>query len=349
MKGNEAVAQAAIDCGCRAYFGYPITPQNEIPEYMSVHMPEAGGVFLQAESELAASNMLLGAGATATRAMTSSSGPGISLMQEAISYMVAQRLPCVIVDMDRGGPGLGNLAATQGSYFQTTRGGAHGDYFMPTLAPGNVQEACDLVQKAFDLAEAYRHPVIVLGDSLIGQMMEPVSIRKVEPKPYDTTWALSGWDPEVKEKRSVITCRLDRPEELRAVVKTLLDTYKDMEKETMYEEIYLDDAEYIIVAFGTTARIAESSVETLRAQGVKVGIFRPITLFPFPSQRLAELARKENVKQFIVAEMNAGQMVIDVERAVKNVKPVLSYAEYGTYMPYPDEIAQFVLDHKEAD
>lgn len=344
MKGNEAVADAAIRCGCRMYFGYPITPQNEIPEYMAANLPKVGGVFLQAESELAAANMVLGAGATATRCMTSSSGPGISLMQEAISYIVAERIPAVIVNMDRGGPGLGNLSATQGDYFHTTRGGGHGDYNVFTYAPYSVQEAGDLTQKAFDIAEKYRCPVMILGDAIIGQMMEPADIKDLKPVEYDKSWALQGWDDH-SHPRSVITSRLHEPKDLKAMIDILRDNYARMSKEdVLFEEQDMIDAEYVIVAFGTAARICESAIEILRSQGIKAGMLRPITLFPFPNERLAQLARNTGVKNFSVVEMNEGQMVMDVRLAVKEEKPVYSLGKYGTFLPEPEEIAQFVKD-----
>jgi 2-oxoglutarate ferredoxin oxidoreductase subunit alpha len=343
MKGNEAIAEAAIQCGCKMYFGYPITPQNEIPEYFAANLPKVGGVFLQAESEVAASNMLFGAASTATRAMVSSAGPGISLMQETISYMVGSRLPCVIINMARGGPGLGNLSATQADYFQSTRGGGHGDYSMFTLAPASVQEACDCVQLAFDIAEKYRQPVMVLGDAIIGQMMEPVAIKHVTPKPYDISWAARGWDGKSR-KKAEIGSLFHEPVMLAGMVSTLLDTYEKMKREdVMFEEYNIEGAQYVIVAFGTVSRIVDSAIDILANKGLKVGMLRPITLFPFPDKAIARIAEMPSVKKMIVAEMNAGQMVYDVELAVKGRKEVLSLAKYGTLMPTPKEIAEFVL------
>lgn len=347
MKGNEAVAEAAIRCGCKMYFGYPITPQNEIPEYMAAHLPEAGGVFLQSESELAAANMLLGAGATGTRAMTSSSGPGISLMQEAISYIIAERVPAVIVNMDRGGPGLGNLSATQGDYFQSTRGGGHGDYFVYTLAPYSVQEAGDLVQRAFDVADKYRTPVMVLGDAIIGQMMEPADIKTVEPKAYDKSWALHGWDDKSRP-RAVVTSRLHEPKDLKKMIDLLRENYERMRNEDIiFEEQRIEGAEHIIVAFGTSARIVESALDILEGRGIKAGLLRPITLFPFPDERLRELAEKRTTKSFLVVEMNEGQMVNDVRLAVREKKPVNALSKYGTFLPEPKEIADLLQKYIE--
>lgn len=340
MKGNEAIAEAAIKCGCKLYFGYPITPQNEIPEYMSSHLPESEGVFVQAESEVAASNMLLGAGATGTRAMTSSSGPGISLMQEAISYMVAERIPSVIVNIDRGGPGLGNLSPTQADYFQSTRGGGHGDYYIYTLAPYSVQEASDLVQHAFDIAEKYRTPVIVLGDALLGQMMEPVEIKTIIPKSYDISWAARGWDRKSRP-RATVTSRLHEPKDLKRIIDILKEGYARMRKEdVLWQEQKLTDAEYVIVAFGTAARISETAIETLRERGIKAGLFRPITLFPFPEEEIKSIAKRKAVKKILVVEMNDGQMIYDVKLAVEGLKPVDSLAKYGTFLPEPKEIIQ---------
>lgn len=344
MKGNEAVAEAAIRCGCKMYFGYPITPQNEIPEYMAAHLPEVGGTFLQTESELAAANMMLGAGATGTRALASSSGTGISLMQDAISFIVAERVPAVFVNMDRGGPGLGNLSATQADYFQTTRGGGHGDYFVYTLAPYSVQEAGELTQKAFDISEKYRCPVTILGDAIIGQMMEPAEIKDVTPPPFDKSWCLHGWDDKSRP-RAVVTSRLHEPKDLKAMIDILRENYKRMrEEDVLYEEQMLDDAEYVLIAFGTSARICESAIEILREKGVKAGMLRPITLFPLCDERIAELAATDRIKSFSVVEMNEGQMVNDVRLDVKEKKPVYSLGKYGTFLPEPKEIAQFVMD-----
>lgn len=338
-KGNEAIAEAAIRAGCRAYFGYPITPQNEIPEYMSRRMPESGGVFVQAESEVAAINMVYGAAAIGERAMTSSSSPGISLKQEGLSYMVGAELPGVIVNMMRGGPGLGTIQPGQADYFQATRSAGHGDGRMIVLAPASLQESVDLVQDAFDLAEEYRGPVMILADGMIGQMMEPIEWKEREKKPApDIAWAAGSGDGG--EPRFITSLRLDSGDNERFNLR-LQEKYKLItEKEPRYEAIDCEDADMILVAYGTTARIALSAARDLRGEGLKVGLFRPITLWPWPSEALLRLARQESVKLVMAVEMSAGQMVEDVRLAVRFEKPVHFYGRTGGMIPEPEHVAQ---------
>ena len=338
-KGNEAIAEAAIRAGCRAYFGYPITPQNEIPEYMSRRMPESGGVFVQAESEVAAINMVYGAASIGERAMTSSSSPGISLKQEGLSYMVGAELPGVIVNMMRGGPGLGTIQPGQADYFQATRSAGHGDGRMIVLAPASLQESVDLVQDAFDLAEEYRGPVMILADGMIGQMMEPIEWKEREKKPTpDIAWAAGSGDGG--EPRFITSLRLDSGDNERFNLR-LQEKYKLItEKEQRFEAIDCEDADMILVAYGTTARIALSAARDLRGEGLKVGLFRPITLWPWPSEQLLRLARQQSVKLMMAVEMSAGQMVEDVRLAVRFEKPVHFYGRTGGMIPEPEHIAQ---------
>ncbi len=310
MIGNDALCQGAIDAGCRFYAGYPITPQNETIEYMANHMEAAGGAFVQAESELAAINMVLGAAAAGARAMTSSSSPGISLMQEGISYMAGQRLPAVIANVVRGGPGLGNISAAQSDYFQSTRGGGHGDYYTPVLAPNSVQEMYDLMYDAFAIAERYRTPTIVLADGMLGQMAEPLAIRsRPAPPAIEKPWALTG--AKGRAPNSVFSLMIG-PGRLEEHVRTLKKTYREMEREIRFERFQCDDAETIMVAYGSCARFCRKAVVLARSKGVRVGLFRPITLFPFPAEALQkEIAR--GTRDFLVAELSAGQMVEDVK------------------------------------
>ena len=337
-KGSEAIAEAAIRAGCRGFFGYPITPQNEIPEYMSLKMPESGGVFVQAESELAAINMVYGAAASGMRAMTSSSSPGISLKQEGISYMVGAELPGVIVNVMRGGPGLGSIQPGQSDYFQATRGGGNGDYHMVVLAPANLQEAVDVMFEAFDIADQYRNPVLVLADGLIGQMMEPIVWKEHTPRVLpDKTWAADGRRGE-REHNNFITSLLlaaDACEERNIRLKAKFD---EMEKnECRWEEIGTEDADVILVSYGTPSRIAQSAAEQLRAQGLKVGLLRPITVWPFPTARIRELAAGK-CRGFLAVEMSQGQMVDDVRLAVGEKKPVGFYGRCGGVVPTVSEV-----------
>jgi 2-oxoglutarate ferredoxin oxidoreductase subunit alpha len=313
VKGNEAVAMGALDAGCRYYFGYPITPQNEIPEYLSVHLPKVGGVFIQAESEIASINMLLGAAAAGARAMTSSSSPGISLKQEGISYLAGSELPGVIVNMSRSSPGLGGISASQGDYWQAVKGGGHGDYHLIVLAPDSVQELYDLTMKAFDLADAYRNPALLLGDAVLGQMKEPLErkgapYKDLPPKP----WAMTGC--KGREPNVIKSLYLGEGELERHIWK-LHAKYERMKQEiVMWEQREIDDAELIVVAFGTAARIAKTAVRDARKEGLRVGLLRPITLFPFPEKPLQKAS--ERTRTFLVVEMNTGQMVEDVRLCV---------------------------------
>ena len=336
LRGNEALAEAAISAGCSFYAAYPITPQNEIPELMSWRMPETGGVFVQAESELAAINMVYGAAATGARAMTTSSSPGVSLMQEALSYMAGAELPAVIANIQRGGPGLGNIYGSQADYFQSVKGGGHGDYKLLVYAPYSVQEIRDLTMLAFDKSDEYRNPALILADGILGQMMEPVRITRYKgPKLPKKKWALTGCSGR---KSNVIKSLYMGERELERRNRRLQDKYLLMrEKETLSHSYRTEDAKTVVVAFGIAARIACSAVDTLRAKGRKVGLFRPVTLFPFPEQELLELSGK--VKKFLVFELNAGQMVEDVRLSVNGRAKVFSYGRPGGAIVSPEEVA----------
>jgi 2-oxoglutarate ferredoxin oxidoreductase subunit alpha len=340
MKGNEAIAEAAVQAGCRFYAGYPITPQNEIPEYMSRRMPEVKGIFIQAESELAAINMVYGASAAGMRAMTSSSSPGISLKQETISYLAGAELPAVIVNIQRGGPGLGNISASQSDYFQAVKGGGHGDYRMLVYAPCSLQEAWDLTMLAFDKADEYRTPVMLLGDGIIGQMAEPFY-----PSPYqrpalpEKDWVLNGCSN--REPRIIRSLYMGDGE-LEMRNNLLQQKYTRMKhREVRSEHYFIEDADVVIVAFGIMARIALSSVIRLRREGFRVGLFRPVTLFPFPENELFLLA--EENRRFLVMEMNAGQMVEDVRLSVNGRSGVLFYGRAGGAVLTPEEVRDKVL------
>ena len=340
-KGNEAIAEAAIRAGCDCFFGYPITPQSEVPEYLSLHMPQHGKVFVQAESEVAAINMVYGAAGSGMRAMTSSSSPGISLKQEGITYLAGAELPAVIINCMRGGPGLGTIQPGQGDYFQATRGGGNGDYRTVVLAPSNVQETVDFVQEAFDIADQYRNPVMVLCDGLIGQMMEPIEWRPVPKRdlpPKD--WAANG--RMGRENQNSITSIFLDSEECEAHNDILTAKYAEMEKnEVRWEEVQCEDAEVLITAYGTPARIALTALETLRAEGIKAGLFRPITLWPFPEKALHELAGKENIKAILDVEMSStGQMIDDVRLAVEGQKPISYLGQAGGVMPTVEEMSE---------
>ena len=337
MKGNEAMAEAAIQAGCDAYFGYPITPQSEVPEYLSREMQLRGGVFLQAESEVAAINMVYGAAGAGARVMISSSSPGISLMQEGISYIACAQLPCLIVNVNRGGPGLGTIQPSQGDYFQSTKGGGHGDYRLIVLAPNSVQEMADFVYLGFELAEKYRNPVLMLSDGAIGQMMERVVFRKKELKKVDKPWATTGKTPD--RQRNIITSLFMQPEVMEKVNLSLLAKYKEIEKnEVRYEEIMTDDADFLIVAYGLSARIAHKTIELARESGLKWGLLRPITLFPFPYDKIKELSSK--VKAISTVELNMGQMLEDVRLAVEGKVPVSHYGRLGGIIPSPEEVEE---------
>jgi 2-oxoglutarate ferredoxin oxidoreductase subunit alpha len=328
ITGNEALAEAAIRAGCKRYFGYPITPQNEIPEYLSRRLPEVGGTFVQAESEIAAINMVYGASAVGERAMTSSSSPGISLMQEALSFMAASELPAVIVNMQRGGPGLGNIAPSQADYFQAVKGGGHGDYKLLVYAPSTIQEIVDLTVRAFDKADEYRNPVMILGDGVLGQMMEPVELPMLEPRSIEKPWALTGAKGRPGKVIRSLFMLPGEEDGLEQQNYKLQAKYERMaEREVMCESVNTEDAELVIVAFGTSARIAKTAVAAARAQGIKAGLIRPITLFPFPEKIIAAAA--ERVERFLVVEMNLGQMVEDVRLAVNGKAPVSFYGRPG--------------------
>lgn len=336
VKGNEAIAEAAIMAGCRYFFGYPITPQTEISAYMAKRMPKIGGVFLQAESEVAAANMVYGAAGAGARVMTSSSSPGISLKAEAISYMAGADLPAVVVNIVRAGPGLGGIQPAQSDYHQATKGLGHGDYKMVVLAPSSVQEIINLTAEAFDIADIYRMPVMLLGDGMLGQMMEPVefnldSKREVPEK----TWATTG--TEMKREHNIINSLYIQPDGLEKIVLERNKKYKYIEEnEVKYEEYLADDADYIIAAYGSTARIAKNAIDELRKEGIKAGLIRPITLWPFPSEVYKKHA--EHAKAILSVEMSLGQMIDDVKLAVEGKAPVYFYGRTGGNIPYPNEI-----------
>jgi 2-oxoglutarate ferredoxin oxidoreductase subunit alpha len=340
MQGNKVVAEAAVRAGCRFYAGYPITPQNEVPEYMAVRMRQVeGGVFVQSESEVAAIHMVIGASAAGARCMTSSSGPGISLKQEGISSMAACQLPGVIVNMMRGGPGLGNISPCQGDYFQATRGGGHGDYRTIVLAPASVQELADLTMEAFDLADQYRTPVMILADGMMGQMMEPVVFREPKPRDYPEKFMMKGaGDGASKFFRGLI---LD-PLELEAHNWTLDRKYKTIAKnETRCELFRTEDAELILVAYGTAARIAKGAIKRLREAGIRAGLFRPISLWPFPSAALQALTERN--QDFLVFEMSTGQMLEDVRLAIQGKARIGFFGRPGGVVPTPAELTQVVM------
>lgn len=335
MKGNEAIAEAAIMAGCRHYFGYPITPQTEVAAYMSKRMPKIGGTFLQAESEIAAVNMVIGAAAAGVRAMTSSSSPGISLKSEGLSYMAGCELPALIVNVQRGGPGLGGIQPSQSDYFQATRGGGHGDYHMLVLAPDSVQEMADMTVKGFELAEKYRMPCMLLADGTLGQMMEPVVLDVENVKTYEKPWALTGTKGE--REHNVINSLSLNPEELEVWNHNRFDRYAQIEEtETLYEEYMMDDAEICVVAFGIAARVSKNAVAAARKEGIKVGMIRPITLWPFPKKALLDAAA--TCKQFISVELSMGQMIEDVELSIRCSRPVTLCHRVGGIIPTPEEV-----------
>jgi len=345
MKGNEAVAEAAIRAGCDGYFGYPITPQSEVMEYLMAEKPHerTGMVVLQAESEVASINMVYGAAGTGKMAITSSSSPGISLMQEGISYMAGAELPALIVNVTRGGPGLGTIQPSQADYFQAVKGGGHGDYKVIVLAPASVQEMCDHVKLGFDLAFKYRNPAVILSDGAIGQMMEKVVLFDQIPRRTDEEvirqcpWAATG-KPKDREHIIITSLDLDPAGQERVNLK-LQAKYKKMEEnEVRFEKIRCDDAEYLFVAFGLSARICQKALDLARAKGIKVGLFRPITLFPFPSVQIAELGKK--VKGMLVVEMNAGQMIEDIRLSTGGSVKVDHYGRFGGIIPTPDEVVR---------
>jgi 2-oxoglutarate ferredoxin oxidoreductase subunit alpha len=339
MKGNEAIAEAAIRAGCRYFFGYPITPQNELPEYMSWRMPQVGGSFVQAESEVAAINMVYGAAGAGGRTMTSSSGPGISLKQEGISYLAGAELPAVIVNVMRCGPGLGGIQPAQSDYFQAVKGGGHGDYRLVVLAPASLQEAYDLVIEAFDIADLYRNPVMILADGMLGQMMEPIELREFKPRelpPKD--WVANGRKNHNGTK-NIISSLILNPAVLEQHNLKLQQKYKDIAlNEQRAEIIDCEDAELVIAAYGSTARIAKTALAYLRKRGIKAGLFRPVSLWPFPVNSLQSVIDK--AKGFLAVEMSAGQMVEDLRMHVKGQRQVHFYGRMGGMVPTPEEIAE---------
>jgi len=335
MKGNEAIAEAAVRAGVAAYFGYPITPQSELPEYMARELPGRGGVFLQAESEVAAINMVYGAAGAGARVMTSTSSPGVSLMQEGLSYLVGAELPCVIVNMVRGGPGLGNIAPAQGDYFQATRSAGHGDGRLLVLAPATIQEAADLTILAFDLAERYRNPVMILGDGILGQMMEPVTFPEPVARERDLSWATTGAG---EGPRRLISSIYLEPESLERHNLHLQEKYRRMQQEARVEAYRMEDAAVAVAAFGLAARVARSAVDRARAKGIRAGLLRPITLYPFPTAAYAEAAGR--VQVFLTVEMSAGQLVEDVRLAVEGRVPVRFYGRLGGVVPTPPEVLE---------
>ncbi len=347
MKGNEVIAEAALRAGCRNYFGYPITPQTEVMHYMAKKMVQIGGNFVQAESEVSAINMVYGAASAGARVMTSSSSPGISLKQEGISYIAGAELPAVVVNIVRAGPGLGGIQPAQGDYFQATKGGGHGDYRNLVIAPASVQELYELTVEAFNLADKYRMLVMILGDGTLGQMMEPVAFRDEEPiETYEKPWACTGRGDR-KEHNTITSIYID-PDVLEAKNRELQEKYKLVEEnEVRYEAYGLEDAEIVITAFSTCSRISKNVIRQAAELGIKVGMIRPITLWPFPTKIIAETAAKSNVKAFLDVELNAGQMVEDVRLAVNGQKPVFFHGRMGGNLPTQKEILDKIIEiHK---
>lgn len=337
MKGNEAIAEAAIRAGCRNFFGYPITPQTEISAYMAKRMPKIGGTFLQAESEIAAANMVLGAASTGMRAMTSSSSPGISLKTEAISYIAGSDLPCLIINIQRGGPGLGGIQPSQADYWQATKACGHGDFHVLVFAPSTIQEMANMVFEAFDLADKYRMPALILGDGMLGQMMEPVEFPEVQSQETQKPWAACGH--QNKREHNVVNSLHLKPEVLEQKVRERFERYEMIkEKEVRFEELLTEDADFVVVAYGAASRVAKSAVMQARKEGIKVGLLRPITLWPFPEKILSQLSGK--TKAMLCVEMSMGQMVDDVRLAVNGTCPVHFYGRTGGMIPTPSEILE---------
>ncbi len=337
MKGNEALAEAAIRAGCKCFFGYPITPQTEISAYLSKRFQKEGGIFLQAESEIAAINMVLGAASTGVRAMTSSSSPGISLKSEGISYIAGSDLPCVIINVQRGGPGLGGIQPSQADYWQATKALGHGDFQLLVYAPCSVQEMVDTVTKAFDLADEYRMPAMILADGLLGQMMEPVTFPEKKESFSEKPWAANGHGN--KREHNIINSLYLQPDVLENSVKARFERYEDIKAKHAEAEMYLtDDADIVVTAYGATARVAKSAVNMAREQGIKAGLIRPITLWPFPVKEYQKAA--ETTKMFLCTEMSMGQMIDDVKLAINCSKPVEFYGRTGGVIPKPSEILE---------
>lgn len=340
MKGNEAIAEAAIIAGCRHYFGYPITPQTEIAAYMSKKMPKIGGTFLQAESEIAAINMVYGVASTGLRVMTSSSSPGISLKGEGLSYLAGADLPALVVNVQRGGPGLGGIQPSQSDYFQATKGGAHGDFHMLVIAPASVQEMAELTVKGFELADKYRMTTMILADGTLGQMMEPVSLDfEVKPMP-EKPWAVTG--TKMQRKHNIINSLYLKPDQLERTNFERFERYKVIEEnEVMCEEYLMEDADICIAAFGIASRVAKNAIDEARKQGIKVGLIRPITLWPFPTKVFEKYSSK--VKEFISVELSMGQMIEDVRLAVNGKAPVTLCNRSGGMIPSPEQVLEAIV------
>ncbi len=335
MKGNEAIAEAAIRAGCRHYFGYPITPQTELAAYMAKRMPKIGGCFLQAESEIAAINMVYGVSSTGKRVMTSSSSPGVSLKQEGISYIAGADLPALIVNVQRGGPGLGGIQPSQSDYFQATKGGGHGDYHLIVLAPASVQEMADLTAKCFELGDKYRMPAMLLADGTMGQMMEPVLLPEESDVKVEKPWALTG--TKMEREHNIVNSLYLKPEELEEKNFERYERYKAVEEnEVMYEEYMMDDAEVCVMAFGIAARVSKNAVVEARKQGIKAGLLRPITLWPFPKKAVKTAA--EHCKAFVSVELSMGQMIEDIQLASECKRPVLLCNRAGGMIPSPEQV-----------
>ncbi|MBQ8180011.1 MAG: 3-methyl-2-oxobutanoate dehydrogenase subunit VorB [Candidatus Methanomethylophilaceae archaeon] len=341
MKGNEAIAEAAIAAGCRHFFGYPITPQTEVAAYMSKRMPKIDGVYLQAESEVASINMVLGAGAAGVRVMTSTSSPGVSLMAEGISYIAGSDVPCLIVNVQRGGPGLGGIQPSQADYFQATKSTAHGDFHMLVFAPSTVQETVDMISTAFDLGDKYRMPAMVLSDGMLGQMMEPVVLPDARDPDNDSKeWAACGHGN--KREHNVVNSLYIDPRELETLVRKRYERYAEIEENEQRAEEYLtDDADIIVVAYGSSSRVSRSAIDMARKQGIKVGMVRPITLWPFPKKAL--LKHADHAKAFLSVEMSMGQMVEDIKLAVECKVPVEFYGRTGGVIPTPNEVLEQII------
>lgn len=342
MKGNEALAEAAIRAGMKGYFGYPITPQSEVVEYLALEEPKRDFVLVQAESEVASINMVYGAAGAGARTMTTTSSPGYSLMQEGVSYIACAEIPCVIANVVRGGPGLGTIQPSQGDYFQAVKGGGHGDYRLIVLAPNSVQEMADHTMLAFELADKYLNPVLILSDGAIGQIMEKVELPEPVKDLPEKPWASTGKTPD--RERNVISSLYIKSEQMEQKNIRLQAKYRKIEaNEVRVEEYRMDDAEVVMMAYGVTSRICKKVVDLGREKGVKMGLIRPITVWPFPTERLSELANDDKVKMFVTAEMNAGQMVEDVRLAVDGRKPVYFTGRMGGILPTPEEILDFTL------
>ena len=341
MKGNEAIAEAAILAGCRHYFGYPITPQTEIAAYMAKRMPKIGGTFLQAESEIAAINMVYGVSATGKRVMTSSSSPGISLKGEGLSYLAGADLPALVVNVQRGGPGLGGIQPSQSDYFQATKGGAHGDFHMLVLAPASVQEMAELTVKGFALADQYRMTAMILADGTMGQMMEPVSLDFAVGEPPEKPWAVTG--TKMARPHNITNSLFLKPEQLEKTNFERFERYEKIkETEVMYEAYMMEDAEICVVAFGIAARVSKNAINEARAKGIKVGLIRPITLWPFPEKAIAKAAEK--AKKFISVELSMGQMIEDIRLAVNGKAPVTLCNRTGGMIPAPEQVLDAIMD-----